>query len=275
MSNAERNQSLNAWQRPLHEVIFEAETKSGKYFDVALIICIVLSVGVVMLDSVGGLRTTYGRLFYKLEWVFTIIFTLEYILRLLCIGRPVKYALSFFGIVDLLAIVPTYISLLFPGSHYLVVVRILRVLRVFRVLKLVSYLGEAALLTRALRASFHKITVFVCTVSTLVIILGALMYLIEGEENGFTSIPKGVYWAIVTVTTVGYGNISPQTDLGQFFAAIAMILGYSIIAIPTGIVTVELSQAFGRHVTAQACPQCSREGHDDDAQYCKFCGEKL
>ncbi len=276
METNQRNQSLKPWQRSIHEVIFEAETTAGKAFDVILIVCIIFSVTVVMLDSVASIRVKYGTLFLGLEWMFTILFTMEYILRLLSIGRPFKYAFSFFGIIDLLAILPTYLSLLLPGTHYLVVVRILRVLRIFRVLKLIQYLGEAELLVKALRASLHKITVFVVTVFALVIILGASMYLIEGEENGFTSIPKSVYWAIVTVTTVGYGDISPQTNFGQVLAAISMILGYSILAVPTGIVTVELSHAFkGSKVTVQACPQCSKEGHDSDATFCKFCAAKL
>ncbi len=260
----------------LHEIIFEADTRLGKLFDLLLILSIFISVLVVMLDSVASLHAAYGTLFYALEWFFTILFTIEYILRLVSVGRPWMYAKSFFGIVDLLAVLPTYLSLLFPGSQYLIVIRLLRVLRIFRVLKLVQYIDESRLLLKALRASRRKITVFLFTVLTLVIIFGSLMYVIEGEPNGFTNIPRSIYWAIVTLTTVGYGDISPQTGLGQAFSAVIMILGYGIIAVPTGIVTVEMSNiASKKTVSTQACPQCSMEGHDDDAEYCKFCGSKL
>jgi voltage-gated potassium channel len=259
----------------LHELIFEAETRAGKGFDVLLIASILASVGVVMLDSIGSVRSQYGRLFYGIEWFFTLMFTVEYILRLLCVGRPLKYAVSFYGVVDLLAIIPTYLSLVLPGSQYLLVIRILRILRIFRILKLVQYLGEARLLVTALRASGRKIAVFLYTVLTLVVIFGSLIYVIEGGEHGFTSIPRSIYWAIVTLTTVGYGDISPQTGLGQTLASVVMILGYAIIAVPTGIVTVEMSQRFGRKVSTQACPECGAEGHDVDARYCKSCGAGL
>ena len=270
-----KNKSSRGWREILFEIIFEADTPAGKWFDIVLIISISLSVLTVMLDSVGSVRAKYGSLLYAAEWFFTILFTVEYILRLLCVGRPSKYALSFFGVVDLLAILPTYTSLFFYGSRYLSVVRVLRVLRVFRVLKLGHHTKEAALLKRALHASRRKILVFLFVVLTLVTIIGSVMYVIEGEENGFTSIPRSVYWAVVTLTTVGYGDISPDTGAGQFLAAIVMILGYSIIAVPTGIVTVELSHAHIKGTTSQACPNCSAEGHDRDAQYCKFCGTKL
>ena len=227
-----------------------------------------------MLDSVSGVSSHYGSILYGVEWFFTIIFTIEYILRLICVGRPLLYATSFFGIVDLLAIVPTYISLLIPGSEYFLVIRILRILRIFRVLKLVQYMSEALLLMKALRASSRKVIVFLFTVLTLVIILGSMMYLIEGAENGFTSIPRSIYWAIVTLTTVGYGDISPQTNIGQVLAAFIMILGYSIIAVPTGIVTVELSQLSSKKAT-KSCKECSAEGHDNDADFCKYCGAEL
>jgi voltage-gated potassium channel len=264
------------WRTTLHEIIFEADTPAGKTFDVLLIVCILLSVVAVMLDSVHDIRIQYGSLLYSIEWFFTILFTIEYILRLLGVGRPIMYATSFFGIVDFLAIVPTYLSLLFPGSQYLLVIRLLRVLRVFRVLKLVQYLGEAGILMQALRASRRKITVFLFVVFTIVIIVGSAMYLIESEENGFTSIPRSVYWAIVTLTTVGYGDISPRTSIGQALAAVVMIMGYAIIAVPTGIMTVEISQAMGKqYVSTQACPECSAEGHESNAVYCKFCSAKL
>ena len=263
------------WREILFEIIFEAETPAGKWFDIVLIICISLSVLTVMLDSVSSIRAEFGRFLYAAEWFFTILFTIEYILRLLCVRKPTRYAVSFFGIVDLLAILPTYTSLLFFGSRHLSVVRILRVLRIFRVLKMGHHTNEAALLKKALYASRRKILVFLFVVLTLVVIIGSVIYIIEGEENGFTSIPRSVYWAVVTLTTVGYGDISPNTGPGQFLAALVMILGYSIIAVPTGIVTVELSQAYKDTSTAQACPNCSAEGHDRDAQYCKFCGAKL
>ena len=263
------------WREILFEIIFEAETPAGKWFDIVLIICISLSVLTVMLDSVSSIRERYGRFLYAAEWFFTILFTIEYILRLLCVRKPTRYAVSFFGIVDLLAILPTYTSLLFFGSRHLAVIRILRVLRIFRVLKMGHHTKEATLLKKALYASRRKILVFLFVVLTLVVIIGSVIYIIEGEENGFTSIPRSVYWAVVTLTTVGYGDISPNTGPGQFLAAIVMILGYSIIAVPTGIVTVELSQAYTDKSTSQACPDCSAEGHDRDAQYCKFCGAKL
>jgi voltage-gated potassium channel len=259
----------------LFEVIFEADTPAGKWFDIVLIACILLSVATVMLDSVKGISADWGRLLYATEWFFTILFTAEYVLRLLCVRRPIRYAVSFFGVVDLLAILPTYVSPLFPSSRYLLVVRVLRVLRIFRVLKLAHHTKEASILSKALYASRRKILVFFSVVLTLVIIIGALIYVIEGQKGDFTSIPRSVYWAIVTLTTVGYGDISPQSAPGQFLAAIVMILGYSIIAVPTGIVTVELSKAHSAATSRQACPDCSAEGHDRDARHCKFCGAKL
>ncbi|ABA87775.1 ion transport protein [Syntrophotalea carbinolica DSM 2380] len=271
----EAPRSLAPWRSVLHEVIFEADTPAGKGFDVLLIVSILASVAAVMLDSMGAVRLQYGRLLYVVEWFFTLLFTVEYGLRLLCVGRPWKYAVSFYGLVDLLAIIPTYLSLVLPGTQYLVVIRILRILRIFRILKLVPYLGEAHLLMQALRASGRKIAVFLYTVLTLVVLFGSLMYVIESETHGFTSIPRSIYWTIVTLTTVGYGDISPQTGLGQALASMVMILGYGIIAVPTGIVTVEMSQTFRRKVSTQACPECSAEGHDDDACHCKYCGAKL
>ena len=264
-----------SWRAHLHEVIFEADTPLGKAFDVLLIVSILASVTAVMLDSVVSVRAQHGSLLYGIEWFFTLLFSVEYGLRLLSVGRPLKYATSFYGVVDLLAIVPTYLSLLLPGGQYLLVIRILRILRIFRILKLVTYLSEARLLMQALRASGRKIAVFLYTVLTLVVIFGALMYVIEGEAHGFTSIPRSIYWSIVTLTTVGYGDISPQTNLGQMLASVVMIFGYAIIAVPTGIVTVEMSQAFGRKVSTQACPECSAEGHDSDARHCKYCGAML
>jgi voltage-gated potassium channel len=269
------NDSQSQWRLALHEIIFEADTSAGKLFDVLLIVSILLSVVMVMLDSVSAIQGTYGPLLYTAEWFFTILFTIEYILRLLSVGRPVAYATSFFGVVDLLAILPTYLSIIIPGAQYLLVIRVLRVLRIFRIFKLVQYLGEVRVLTQALRASRRKITVFLFTVLTLVIIFGPLMYLIEDPENGFTSVPRSIYWAIVTLTTVGYGDILPKTNLGQFISAVIMVIGYAIIAVPTGIVTVELSHAFNRKISTQACMECSAEGHDSDAKFCKYCGANL
>lgn len=263
------------WRVKLHEIIFEADTPAGKAFDVLLIGSILTSVLVVMLDSVAVFEPRYGRVFHLFEWFFTMLFTVEYVLRIVTVGRPLAYARSFFGVVDLLAIMPTYASLLIPGSQYLIVIRILRILRIFRILKLAQYSGEARLLMRALRESRRKIFVFLYTVLTLVVIMGSLMYLIEGRENGFTSIPRSIYWAIVTLTTVGYGDISPKTNIGQILAAIIMITGYAIIAVPTGIVTVELSRAARSRVDNRACLECGADDHDSDARHCKYCGTKL
>ena len=267
-------ENRSQWRDDLYTIIFEAETPAGKWFDILLIASILASVLAVMLDSVSSINSRHGSLLNLAEWFFTLVFTVEYILRLICVRRPLVYVFSFFGIVDLLAIIPTYVSLFIPGTQYLLVVRILRILRIFRVLKLVQYMGEALLLLRALRASSKKITVFLFTVITLVIVLGSLMYLIEGAQNGFTSIPRSIYWAIVTLTTVGYGDISPQTNLGQMLAAFIMILGYSIIAVPTGIVTAELSQVSGRSKT-RVCRECNADKHDSDAVFCKYCGTEL
>jgi len=276
MDTSIKSKNERGWRDVLFEVIFESDTPAGKWFDIVLIICILLSVTTVMLDSVSDIAAEHGPLLKGVEWFFTILFTVEYVLRLLCVGRPGRYAVSFFGVVDLLAILPTYVSLLMPSSRYLSVVRILRVLRIFRILKLGHHTKEASVLRKALYASRRKILVFFSVVLTLVVIIGSLIYVIEPqEEDGFTSIPRSVYWAIVTLTTVGYGDISPQTAAGQFLAAIVMILGYSIIAVPTGIVTAELTRASGTEPSGQACPNCSAEGHDRDAKYCKFCGAKL
>ena len=270
-----RSEKYSSLREKFHEIIFEADTTIGKIFDIVLIASILISVFVVMLDSIKEISQKHGELLYALEWGFTILFTIEYLLRLVSVGKPMKYATSFFGIVDLLAILPTYIGLFFPSTRYFTVVRILRVLRIFRVLKFVQYLGAAKTLLVALKQSRRKITIFIFTVLTLVIIFGSLMYVIEGGENGFTSIPRSIYWAIVTLTTVGYGDISPVTPLGQAFAAFIMILGYGIIAVPTGIVTAELTRTDSRAVSTQACKECSYEGHDNDAEYCKYCGSKL
>jgi voltage-gated potassium channel len=272
---AEARPPAGGFRGRLHEVIFEADTRAGRAFDVALIGLILLSVLAVMLESLRGVREHFGAQLYAAEWAFTILFTVEYALRLASVRRPLRYATSFFGVVDLLAIIPTYLSLLVTGSHYLLVVRILRLLRIFRILKLAEHLTEADVLMRALRASRRKISVFLLTVLTMVVVIGTLLYVIEGEENGFTSIPVGIYWAVVTLTTVGYGDISPRTPAGQTLAAAVMIIGYGIIAVPTGIVTVEIAQAVRKPVSTQACPDCAAQGHDFDAVHCKYCGAIL
>jgi len=266
---------IKGWRQKLQVIIFEADTAGGKAFDVALLVMIITSIIAVMLESVAAIRTTYGSVLRAVEWVITVLFTIEYALRLATVTRPLKYAFSFFGIVDLLAIIPTYLSLLITGTQSLLVIRALRLLRVFRVLKLAHFVGEAKVLRTALLGSVKKIIVFLGAVLTVVLIVGAAMYLIEGEENGFSSIPQSIYWAIVTMTTVGYGDIAPHTVLGKMLASMLMITGYGIIAVPTGIVTVELAGAKQKTITTQACPACSAEGHDADARHCKYCGELL
>jgi voltage-gated potassium channel len=262
------------WQAKLYEVIFGHDTPAGRHFDVALIVAIGLSVLAVMLESIVAVRLEYGTALRAAEWTFTILFTIEYVLRLLCVNRPVRYARSFFGVIDLMAILPTYLSLLVPGAQFLLVIRMLRFLRIFRILKLVQYLSEANVLGRALWASRRKILVFLLAVITLDTIFGALMYVVEGAEHGFDSIPRSIYWAIVTLTTVGYGDISPQTNLGQFIAAIIMIMGYAIIAVPTGIVTAELTRAQPA-TDVRVCSACGASGHLPDASFCRRCGEPL
>lgn len=262
-----------SWRARLHEVIFEADTTAGKAFDILLILAILLSVAAVMLESVPRYRESHGVMLHRAEWVFTILFTIEYVLRWSCVRRPWRYATSFFGIVDLLAVVPTYLDVLIPGTHYLFVIRVLRLLRIFRVLKLVAFVGEAETLMRALGASRRKIMVFLLGVLAIVVIVGTAMYVLEGEGNGFTSIPVSIYWAIVTVTTVGYGDLSPQTGAGQTLAAFLMIIGYAIIAVPTGIVSVEIAHAAG--ISTQACPRCAAQGHPVDARFCHRCGASL
>ncbi len=241
----------------------------------ALFVCIGLSVFAVILESVAQIREEYGTILRIAEWMFTLAFTVEYLLRLICVGKPLRYAFSFYGLVDLLAIAPTYLSVVVSGTQSLIVIRAIRLLRVFRVMKLAHFVGEAKVLRNALRASARKIIVFIGTVLTLVLIIGAVMYLVEGEERGFTSIPQSIYWAVVTLTTVGYGDIAPQTVVGKFLASIVMIIGYGIIAVPTGIVTVELSAARKAAISAKVCPECTSEGHDSDAKFCKDCGAEL
>jgi voltage-gated potassium channel len=260
-----------------HEVIFEADTPAGRLFDIALLIAIVLSVIVVCLESVPEIRAVHADLLISIEWVFTILFTIEYVLRLWCVGRPLKYATSFFGVIDLLSIIPTWAGIAIGRGRSLTLVRALRLLRIFRVLKLGHFLGEAERMRAAMRSSARKIIVFLGVVLTLVLLVGALMYVIEsGADSGFTSIPRSMYWAIVTLTTVGYGDVAPVTPLGQFLASCVMILGYGIIAVPTGIVSVELATSRRKiRISTKSCQQCSSEGHDPDAKYCKDCGALL
>lgn len=266
---------LRGWRARGHEVIFEADTRAGRAFDVGLILAIGLSVLVVVLESVEDVRARHGTLLRAAEWGFTALFTVEYGLRLFCVARPARYARSFFGLVDLLAILPSYLSVLLPGAQAMTVIRALRILRVFRVLKLGAYVRESEALLQALSASRRKIEVFLFAVVSLVVIFGSLMYLVEGPENGFDSIPRGIYWAVVTLTTVGYGDISPGTPTGQAVAAVIMILGYGILAVPTGIVSAELVRGAHGPVSARACPACGASGHDHDASHCKHCGHAL
>ena len=264
------------WKSRLHEIIFESNTTAGKAFDIALLISILASIAIVMADSVPALHKKYGYVFYILEWSFTILFTVEYVLRLVSVKSPRHYTVSFLGIIDLLAIVPSYLSIFFAGAQSLLVLRALRLLRIFRIFKLSYFLAEMRFLGIAISASLRKISIFMLFVIALVIILGSVMYLVEKGENGFTSIPDSIYWAIVTITTVGYGDISPVTPMGKLVASVIMLLGYGIIAVPTGIVTSEMALAVRnkqqKHV---ACPNCGKEGHDNDADFCKYCGAKL
>jgi voltage-gated potassium channel len=268
---------IAGWRKRVYEMVFESDTRAGRTFDLFLIVAILASVVVVMLESVASVRTRHGEALRIAEWAFTLLFTAEYLVRLAVVGKPLRYARSFFGVVDLLSVVPTYLSLLLPGAQYLLVLRLLRILRVFRVLKLAHYLHEGEQLVRALRDSRRKILVFIFAVVTLDVVLGSVMYLVEGPENGFTSIPVSIYWTIVTLTTVGYGDISPQTPLGQAIASVIMIIGYGIIAVPTGIVTAELSRAGAAPppVSGQTCPNCAAEGHAVDARFCRRCGARL
>ena len=267
---------LSPWREYLNDIIFGAETPLGKGFDIVLIIMIILSIIMVMLDSVEVMQIRYVEFFYIGEWFFTLLFTVEYLLRLICVRKPWRYTCSFFGIVDLLSILPTYIGLLVPSVKYMLALRVLRLLRVFRVLKLSEYMQEAHVLMDALDNSFRKIAVFLYVVLTLVVVFGSLMYVVEGSNAGFTSIPKSVYWAIVTLTTVGYGDIAPQSPLGQIIASAIMIMGYGIIAVPTGVYSAELFKQYqADKITNDACPDCGATGHDFDANYCKYCGYSL
>lgn len=269
----ETNPSL---RERLRIIIFESDTYWGKVFDVILLILILLSVLAVMLESVSSIKVPYGDELYIVEWIFTGLFTIEYIARIVVVEKPWKYIKSFFGIIDLLSIIPTYLSLFILGAHSLLIIRSIRLLRVFRVLKMMRFLGEASHLTAALRASRVKITVFIGGVFIAVVILGTMMYMIEGAEHGFTSIPRSIYWAVVTLTTVGYGDIAPGTVWGQALATLIMILGYGMIAVPTGIVSAEMTQQ--RKVASEyniKCFNCGSTDHDYDAKYCKKCGQQI
>ncbi len=274
----------------LHEIIFEADTFWGKFFDVTLFVLIVISVMIVFLDSIKSVELAYRGLLSTLEWIVTILFTIEYLLRIWVLKKPWKYIFSFYGIIDFLSIIPTYLGLFFVGTHFLVVIKIMRLFRIFRVFKLSRYIKESNLLAASLRASARRIIVFISFILFAVVVIGSVMYVVEGEDAGFTSIPTSIYWAIVTITTVGYGDISPITPLGQFLASFVMLLGYGVLAIPTGIVSAEIVNQVRKNeqedellydehehfkVTTQACPSCGGEGHAIDAEYCKFCGHLL
>lgn len=267
--------SENKLRLKLYRIIFEADTPGGKTFDIILLVAILLSVIVVLLDSVASLNEKYAVMFNTIEWILTVLFTIEYVLRIYSAHKPVRYIFSFYGVIDLLAILPTYLSLVLTGTHFLVVIRILRLLRVFRVLKLARYVGAANNLRTALKNSRAKIVVFIEVVLTIVVIIGSMMYLIEGPENGFNNIPKSIYWAIVTITTVGYGDIAPNTPIGQILASLLMLTGYAIIAVPTGIITTEMSKVSKSKPGKKVCKQCHYATHDEDAEYCKRCGHAL
>jgi voltage-gated potassium channel len=259
----------------LHTIIFEADTKAGKLFDVILLWAILISIAVVMLESVVPINDAFNTEIKIIEWTFTILFSIEYIARIISVKKPLKYIFSFYGVIDLLSILPTFLGLFVTGTHSLSVIRSIRLLRIFRIFKLARYVKAAQSLNRALIASKNKIVVFLFAVLSLVVVLGTLIYLIESSEAGFTSIPRSIYWAIVTLTTVGYGDITPQTVLGQTLASIIMIIGYAIIAVPTGIIGAEYVKSDIKNISTQACPSCSKEGHDQNAVFCKYCGEKL
>ena len=273
-----KKRNLTPFQRNIHTIIFEADTPEGKRFDIVLMLFIVLSIVLVNLESVPSINDKYGHILYAMEWILTIFFTIEYILRIYCSYRRSSYAFSFYGIIDLLAILPTYLSIFMGGTHSLMIIRALRLLRVFRIFKMVGFMNQGTMITNALKASRDKIFIFLFFIFVMVNIVGSLMYLIEGGSNsGFDSIPRSIYWAIVTMTTVGYGDISPVTEFGQFVAAVVMIMGYAVIAVPTGIVSSEMIKDSKRpdEITTQVCMNCGKEGHDSDATYCKYCGSEI
>lgn len=264
-----------AWRDSLYRIIFEADTPAGKAFDIVLVIAIILSVLAVMLNSVASIHAKWGIQLFYFEWLITIIFTLEYIARVVSVSKPTGYIFSFLGIIDLLSTLPSYIALFMTGASYTVALRLLRLLRIFRILKLAYYLEESAVMAQALAASRRKLLVFLFTILLLVMILGTIMFVVEGPENGYSSIPESIYWAIVTLTTVGYGDIVPRTAIGQVIASVVMILGYAIIAVPTGIITVEMARSQAKQNMVIACPRCMLEGHAQDAKYCRRCAEPL
>ncbi len=273
MSRERDKPTEGAFRQRLYEIIFRTDDPLSKGFDIALLIAIALSVVVVMLESVADFRKAHGPLLQTAEWFFTVLFTLEYFIRIYCVRKPSRYIFSFFGLIDLLSIIPTYLSLFIAGSHYLLVIRVMRLLRVFRVLKMTRFLGEAETLKTAIAQSSHKIIIFVGTVLSVAVIIASIMHLVEGADSDFTSIPRSMYWAIVTLTTVGYGDIAPATVAGQAFAAFVMILGYGIIAVPTGIVSAEIVKASHRKEAGEhICTLCISGKHDEDAVFCKHCG---
>ncbi len=267
------------WLRiELYKIIYLSDSPAGRGFDIALIICILASSATVILDSVAEINQRHGGQLLLAEWIFTALFTMEYLLRIFCTHRPLKYVFSFYGVIDLISITPSYLSLLLPGAHYLQIVRILRVLRIFRILKLVQFVNQSNMLVNALLASRLKITIFLFAISTLLVVFGSTMYLIEGPENGFTNIPVSIYWAVVTLTTVGFGDITPKTDLGRAVSALVMVIGYAIIAVPTGIFTAEMNRELRRQEgqrLARTCPACGKRGHEDGANFCMMCGGPL
>jgi voltage-gated potassium channel len=267
--------SKPTFRQRLYTVIYDSHTTAGRLFDLVLIAAILASVAVVMVDSVEKFTQQHGELLLVLEWAFTILFSIEYLIRIYCNPRPLKYIFSFFGIIDLLSILPAYLLFLFSGAKYMMIIRLLRILRVFRILKLSHYVTQSNLLLIAISASKSKILVFLFFMLTITSLFGAVMYLVEGPEHGFTSIPRSIYWAIVTVTTVGYGDISPQTALGQTLSSLMMLTGYAIIAVPTGIFTAELSKTMKDHISESECPACHKTGHYIAANYCFACGAKL
>ena len=267
--------SSSNWRERLYVMIFQSDTLAGRRFDGTLLLIILASLVIVMLDSIDSVHRNYADVLAYIEWGFTVIFLGEYILRLYCSPKPLRYAFSFYGLVDLLAIVPGILALYYSDAQYLLIIRIIRMLRIFRVLKLGPYLKQANYLMSALRGSKQKIVVFLLSVCTLVTVFGTLMYVIEGPGNGFTSIPKGIYWAIVTLTTVGYGDIVPKTPLGQVISSLVMITGYSIIAVPTGIFTAELANAMRGEQLKHPCPTCKKERHEPSAAFCSRCGNAL
>ncbi|MEO9531765.1 MAG: ion transporter [Crocinitomicaceae bacterium] len=276
MSDLENKKDLKPWQHQLNEIIFGSETRAGKWFDIILLMIIIFSVLAIMLDSIPGFHEKWAAELFIFEWVVTIIFTVEYILRLICVGKPLKYVFSVYGLIDLISLLPTYVGIFVSGTSSLRILRSFRLIRIFRILKLSQFVEDSKKLTNALRQSRNKIIVFLFFIVMMVISLGTVMYIVEGGEAGFTSIPRSIYWAIVTMTTVGYGDIAPATPLGQFIASVIMILGYAIIAVPTGIVTNDFIQGNkSKAMNNIACDNCGKDGHDMDAKYCNHCGQKL